>query len=161
MKLEKSVNPDISYIGFNMNDPILGSAAGERGKKLKDFFFMARIKAPGGGSFSAAQWVALDDAADRFADGTIRITSRQGIQYHHIYGPNLAPLIRHLNRNYRDHGTLGGCGDVNRNVMASPVDGLDPTCDVASRELVEVAAPYRGEDRTGEAFTDGTAKPDR
>jgi sulfite reductase (ferredoxin) len=113
---------------------------GERGKKLADFYFMVRIKAPGGGGFTRGQWAALDDAADRFGDGTLRITSRQGIQYHHVYGPKLAPLVRHLNRNYRDHGTLGACGDVNRNVMGSPVDGLDPECDVGARELCEAIA---------------------
>ena len=101
-------------------------ARGERGKKLDDFFFMARIKAPAGGFFDAAQWAALDDAAERFADGTIRITSRQGVQYHHVYGAKLGLLIRHLNERYRDSATLGACGDVNRNVMCSPVELLDP-----------------------------------
>ncbi len=101
-------------------------ARGERGKKLDDFFFMARIKAPAGGFFDAHQWAALDDAADRFADGTIRITSRQGVQYHHVYGDKLAPLVRHLNEGYRDSATLGACGDVNRNVMCSSVEQLDP-----------------------------------
>jgi sulfite reductase (ferredoxin) len=101
-------------------------ARGERGKKIDDHFFMVRIKAPAGGGFSREQWLALDRAADDYADGTLRVTSRQGIQYHHIYGPKLAPLIRHLSRNYRSDATLGACGDVNRNVMASPIDGLDP-----------------------------------
>ena len=87
---------------------------------------MRRIKAPAGGDFSPAQWAALDEAAEKFADGTLRITSRQGIQYHHVYGPGLAPLVRHLNRNYRGAATLGACGDVNRNVMTSPTDDLDP-----------------------------------
>jgi len=112
---------------------------GERGRKLKDFFFMVRIKAPGG-RFTPQQWLALDDAADRFADGTLRITSRQGIQYHHVYGPKLGPLVRHLNRSYRDHGTLSACGDVNRNVMASPIDGLDPVHEVGARALSEALA---------------------
>ena len=66
---------------------------GERGKKIDDHFFMVRIKAPAGGGFSRDQWLALDRAADDYADGTLRVTSRQGIQYHHIYGPKLAPLI--------------------------------------------------------------------
>ena len=100
---------------------------GERGRKTQDYFFMVRIKNPAGGRLSPRQWLALDDAAERFADGTLRITSRQGIQYHHVYGPGLAPLIRHLTRNYRDEATLGACGDVNRNVMASPIDELDPS----------------------------------
>lgn len=113
---------------------------GERGKKLQDYFFMLRIKCPAGGRLSPRQWLALDRAADEFADGTIRITSRQSVQYHHVYGPKLAPLVRHLNREYREGGTLAACGDVNRNVMASPIDGLDPTCDPRAGELVEALA---------------------
>ncbi|MBW2315186.1 MAG: NADPH-dependent assimilatory sulfite reductase hemoprotein subunit [Deltaproteobacteria bacterium] len=113
---------------------------GERGKKTKDFFFMLRIKCPAGGQLTKGQWLALDSAADLFADGTIRITSRQAIQYHHVYGPKLAPLVRHLNRDYREGGTLAACGDVNRNVMGSPIDGLAPACDPRGTELSEEIA---------------------
>jgi len=120
-------------------------ARGDRGKKTNDFFFMVRIRNPGGGRLAASQWIALDDAAQQYADGTLRITSRQAIQYHHVYGPSLGPLIRHLNRSYAKRGTLSACGDVNRNVMASPVDGLDPEHaprgqDLAT-ELADALAP--------------------
>jgi sulfite reductase beta subunit-like hemoprotein len=101
---------------------------GERGRKTHDYFFMVRIKNPAGGRLSPKQWLALDDAADQFADGTLRLTSRQAIQYHRVYGPKLAPLMRQLNRRYRDGATVSACGDVNRNVMASPIDELDPSC---------------------------------
>ncbi len=101
---------------------------GERGRKTHDYFFMVRIKNPAGGRLSPRQWIALDDAADLFADETLRITSRQSIQYHKVYGPKLAPLMRHLNRSYRQGASLAACGDVNRNVMASPIDELDPSC---------------------------------
>jgi sulfite reductase (ferredoxin) len=115
-------------------------ARGERGKKTDDYFFMVRIKAPAGGDFSPEQWAALDEAAEKFADGTLRITSRQGIQYHHVYGPQLAPLVRFLNRHYRDAATLGACGDVNRNVMCSPIEGLDPEHPTGGKQLaVEIA----------------------
>ncbi len=110
-------------------------ARGARGKKTQDHFMMVRIKCPAGGRLSSAQWLALDEAADQFADGTLRVTSRQGIQYHRVYGTDLAPMIRHLNRGYRDHGTLGACGDVNRNVMASPMDALDPESEVGGLPL--------------------------
>lgn len=113
---------------------------GERGKKTDDYSFMVRIKAPGGGSFSPEQWAALDTAAEQFADGTLRITSRQGIQYHHVYGPKLAPLIRFLNRNYRDSATLSACGDVNRNVMCSPIEGLEPGHQTGGNELAYAIA---------------------
>ena len=113
---------------------------GERGKKTDDYSFMARIKAPAGGRISARQWAALDDAADLFADGSVRITSRQGVQYHQVKGPKLGALIRHLNREYRDEGTLGACGDVNRNVMASPIDDLDPLHRPGALELAHAIA---------------------
>jgi sulfite reductase (ferredoxin) len=113
---------------------------GERGKKTHEYIFMARIKNPAGGRLSTAQWLALDEAADLFADGTLRITSRQGVQYHWVTGPKLAPLIRHLNRGYRNAATLGACGDVNRNVMCSPIDGLDPSCAPRGIELAHVIA---------------------
>jgi ABC-type transport system substrate-binding protein len=35
MQLEKSVDPDVYYIGFNMDDPVIGTPAGERGRKLR------------------------------------------------------------------------------------------------------------------------------
>jgi sulfite reductase (ferredoxin) len=108
---------------------------GERGKKTHEYIFMVRIKNPAGGRLDAQQWIALDEAADRFADGTLRITSRQGVQYHRVTGRGLAPLVRHLNRHYRKQATLGACGDVNRNVMCSPIDGLDPGHDCRGLEL--------------------------
>ncbi len=106
-----------------------------RGRASGDHFFMIRIKNPAGGEIDAAQWVALDSASDQFADGSLRITSRQGLQYHRVAGTRLAALVRHLNRGYRRGGTLGACGDVNRNVMCSPIDGLDSAHDVRAREL--------------------------
>ncbi|MEB2344609.1 MAG: hypothetical protein OZ948_07715 [Deltaproteobacteria bacterium] len=107
---------------------------GERGRKTGDHIFMARIKCPAGGELLAAQWAAIDEAADRFGNGTIRLTSRQSIQFHQVYGPKLAPLIRHLSRHYRKDATLSACGDVNRNVMTSPADGLFGP-EVRGREL--------------------------
>ena len=113
---------------------------GERGRKTGEHVFMVRIKCPAGGELTAKQWAALDDAAEQFADGTLRVTSRQGIQYHYVRGTQLAKLVRHLNRHYRDEATLSACGDVNRNVMASPVDGLMGPGDPRGRELSEALA---------------------
>ena len=35
MQLEKSVDPDVYYIGFNMDDPVVGTPAGDKGRKLR------------------------------------------------------------------------------------------------------------------------------
>ncbi|HEV7734989.1 MAG TPA: ABC transporter substrate-binding protein [Candidatus Binatia bacterium] len=35
MRLEKAVQPSVYYVGFNMDDPVVGTKAGERGRKLR------------------------------------------------------------------------------------------------------------------------------
>jgi sulfite reductase (ferredoxin) len=114
------------------------------GSKTGDYIFMLRLKNPAGGELSPEQWQALDDAADRFANGTLRLTTRQGVQYHYVYGRNLGPLVRHLHQSYADRGyqmtSLGACGDVNRNTMCSPVDDLHAELPLRSRELAHAIA---------------------
>jgi sulfite reductase (ferredoxin) len=116
----------------------------ESGKKTGDFIFMVRLKNPAGGELTAEQWLALDAAADRYGDGSLRLTARQGVQFHHVRGENLRPLIRHLNASYRDRGykmtTLGACGDVNRNTVASPIDDIDAELPLDSRALAHQVA---------------------
>lgn len=114
------------------------------GGKTGDHIFMVRVKNPAGGELSAEQWLALDEAADRYANSTLRLTSREGIQFHFVYGRNLAGLIRHLNAGYQNRGcrltTQGACGDVNRNTMCSPIDDLDAELPLDSRSLAHAIA---------------------
>jgi sulfite reductase (ferredoxin) len=116
----------------------------ESGKKDGDFIFMVRVKNPAGGELTPAQWLALDAAADRFADGSLRLTARQGIQFHYVRGHNLHSIIRDINTSHLDNGyqltTLGACGDVNRNTVASPIDDLDAELPLDSRELAHAVA---------------------
>jgi sulfite reductase (NADPH) hemoprotein beta-component len=90
----------------------------ERGRKKmeKAFSFMARVRVPGG-QMTPAQWLALDDIAEERANGTLRITTRQAIQFHGIIKSNLRPAINTINKALLD--TLAACGDVNRNVMCA------------------------------------------
>ncbi|HWP67557.1 MAG TPA: ABC transporter substrate-binding protein [Candidatus Limnocylindria bacterium] len=41
MQLEKAVIPSIFYLGFNMDDPVVGTAAGERGRALRQAMSLA------------------------------------------------------------------------------------------------------------------------
>jgi ABC-type transport system substrate-binding protein len=41
MRLDKEVEPTIFYIGFNMDDPVVGAPAGERGRKLRQAMSLA------------------------------------------------------------------------------------------------------------------------
>lgn len=91
----------------------------ERKKHGEDllYFFMVRSKLPGG-KLTAEQYLAHDELADKYANGTLRLTSRQGIQFHGVYKPNLKSHIRALNDALVS--TLAACGDVERNVMSCP-----------------------------------------
>jgi sulfite reductase (ferredoxin) len=115
----------------------------ESGKKDGDFIFMVRVKIPAG-ELRPAQWLALDAAADLYADGSIRLTARQGVQFHYVRGHNLSALIRHINASQGDEGyqltTLGACGDLNRNTVASPIDDLDAELPLDSHELAHAVA---------------------
>ena len=86
-------------------------------KTQKKFIMMVRGRIPGG-LMTPAQWIAFDDLATNFGNNTLRITTRQSIQFHGIVMAGLGPLIKRINDSLLS--TLAACGDVNRNVMASP-----------------------------------------
>ena len=86
-----------------------------REKKEKAFSFMIRIRVPGG-VCTPKQWLGIDELSDKFADGTIKLTTRQAFQLHGILKSNLKQTMKEINDTLLD--TLAACGDVNRNVMS-------------------------------------------
>lgn len=95
-------------------------AAGEG----KAYSFMVRVAIPAG-AVTAEQYLALDALADRYANGTLRVTSRQGFQFHGVLKGSLKPAIGAINRDLLT--TISACGDVQRNVMgcAAPLGDAD------------------------------------
>jgi len=87
-----------------------------RKQGVKQFFAMVRVGVPGG-VLTADQYLALDALAD-LGDGTLRITTRQDIQYHYVPKARLPQLIKGINDAYLT--TLAACGDVVRNVISCP-----------------------------------------
>ena len=89
-----------------------------RQEKLeKAFSFMVRIR-NAGGICSANSWLMIDEISDKYANGTIRLTSRQSFQLHGVLKGNLKKTIKEINNGLLD--TIAACGDVNRNVMCNP-----------------------------------------
>src|SRR3954451_1842972 len=82
----------------------------------KQYSAMVRVGVPGG-VLSSEQYLTLDRMAS-FADESLRITTRQDIQYHHVPKNKVREMIRGLNESYLS--TLAACGDVVRNVIACP-----------------------------------------
>jgi sulfite reductase beta subunit-like hemoprotein len=85
--------------------------------------FMVRTKFPGG-RLTAEQYLLADELATTYANGTLRITTRQDFQFHGVGKANMKPLIKALNQRWVS--TYGGCGDVARNFLACPVADLLP-----------------------------------
>src|SRR2546423_15660007 len=55
--------------------------------------FMVRCKIPGG-VLTGAQYLVIDELADRYANGTLRVTTRQGNQFHGGLKGDLKATIR-------------------------------------------------------------------
>ncbi|QDS36962.1 assimilatory sulfite reductase (NADPH) hemoprotein subunit [Brevibacillus brevis] len=91
----------------------------ERNKqKLEPAYqFMVRVRAAGG-VVTPEQWLMMDDIAQQFANGTIRLTTRQSFQLHGVIKWSMKQVIQEVNEALLS--TLAACGDVNRNVMCNP-----------------------------------------
>ncbi len=101
---------------YAQDDRDLRAERRKQGKE-KAYIFMARIRVPGG-VCTTGQWLAMDEIADTYGNGTLKITNRQSFQLHGVLKGRLRPAIRAVNAALLD--TLAACGDVNRNVMCNP-----------------------------------------
>ncbi|AZU61892.1 assimilatory sulfite reductase (NADPH) hemoprotein subunit [Neobacillus mesonae] len=79
--------------------------------------FMLRVRAPGG-VVTSEQWQVLDDIAEKYAHGALKLTTRQSFQMHGILKWDMKQTIQEIDEVLLT--TLAACGDVNRNVMCNP-----------------------------------------
>lgn len=85
--------------------------------------FMIRLRVPGG-ELSAEQWQKMDAISDTYGNHTMRITTRQALQFHGIIKFEMKKTIQAMHAAALD--SISGCGDVNRNVMCTPDPSLSP-----------------------------------
>jgi len=112
--------------------------AGRRKHKLeKAYSFMIRIRVPGGVA-TPKQWLETDRLATQFANGTIKLTTRQAFQFHGIIKSNLKRTIAEINEAAMD--TIAACGDVNRNVMCNPNPNLSKIHALALKAAEDISA---------------------
>ncbi|AXM90504.1 NADPH-dependent assimilatory sulfite reductase hemoprotein subunit [Anoxybacillus ayderensis] len=79
--------------------------------------FMIRVRTPGGVA-TPEQWLAMDELARTYANGTLKLTTRQAFQFHGVLKWNMKKTLQAINEALLT--TLAACGDVNRNVMCNP-----------------------------------------
>jgi sulfite reductase (NADPH) hemoprotein beta-component len=78
--------------------------------------FMLRVRMPGGVA-TPEQWLVMDDLAEKYGNGTLKLTTRETFQMHGILKWNMKSTIQEIHAALLD--TIAACGDVNRNVMCA------------------------------------------
>lgn len=86
-------------------------------KTGKKYIMMIRGRIPGG-VMTAKQYGVFDQLATDYGNNTLRITTRQSIQFHGVVKNHFRPVVKAINECLLS--TLAACGDVNRNVLAPP-----------------------------------------
>lgn len=134
---------------YQQDDRDLRGTRAPAGTKVsRAYSLMVRTKIPGG-RLNSDQLLAELDLCDELGNGTLRITNRQDFQLHGILKRNVRETIRRINDVQLT--TLGGCGDVERNVMCCPAplrqspvrDQMQEMADRLSAHLLPRSAAYR------------------
>ena len=107
----------VKFHGMYLQDDRDLRAERRRKKMEAAFAFMIRVRIPGG-VLTPSQWLALDQIARDYGNGTMRITTRQTIQLHGVIKSNLKQAMAHIDAALLT--TIAACGDVNRNVICNP-----------------------------------------
>ncbi len=108
----------IKFHGFYQEDDRDQRVERRKQKLDRYHIFMVRSKIPGG-TLTPQQYLIHDDLAAKHGNQSLRITSRQGLQLHFILKGDLKDCIATINQS--GITTWGACGDVVRNIMASPL----------------------------------------
>jgi sulfite reductase (NADPH) hemoprotein beta-component len=130
----------------SLADPVTGSVTGDDAKLLKfhgtyqqddrdlrtermrqklepAYSFMVRVRMPGG-VCTSKQWLQLDELTRKYANNSLRITTRQTFQFHSVVKRHLKSTIAGINQALLS--TIAACGDVNRNVVCHNNPYLSP-----------------------------------
>ena len=110
----------------------------------KAYSMMIRCRIPGG-RITSDQLLAQLDLCEELGNATLKITTRQTLQFHGILKDNLRETINRINE--AQLSTLAACGDVNRNIMCCPAkrsDGVHVEMERLTDELTEALAPRTG-----------------
>ena len=136
-----------SYQQDNRDNRLKGQA--------KDWGMMLRLRSPGG-KVPAQLFLALDQLANQYGNGSMRVTTRQAFQLHGIAKQDLRAVLASIVRNLGS--TLAACGDINRNVMApaAPYEGLGyPVARRLADDIADLLAPKAAAGAYLELWVDG------
>ncbi|KDD76815.1 nitrite and sulphite reductase [Helicosporidium sp. ATCC 50920] len=111
----------------------------------KLYQFMMRTRQPGG-TVSNQLYLVMDELADLYGSGTLRLTTRQTFQLHGVLKQDLKTVFSSVIKAMGS--TLGACGDVNRNVLSPPAPYTNrPEYALAEKlanDVADLLAPQAG-----------------
>lgn len=116
----------------------------QRSGGAKKFIMMIRGRIPGG-VMTAKQWCVFDELSWLYGNNSLRITTRQSIQFHGVVKANLRRLVKKINESMLS--TLAACGDVNRNVLAPPTPAYTKAREQVYADCVRVADALKPQTR--------------
>lgn len=135
-EITAAVSPDdaklIKFFGVYQQDDRDVRDERRRQKLEPAYTFMARVRLPGG-VCSPSQWLKLDELARAYGGETLRLTTRQTFQLHHVMKHDLRTVIQGLREVLLD--TKAACGDDTRGVMAT----VNPNLSRVHAEIYEAA----------------------
>jgi len=105
-------------------------------KTGKKYIMMVRSRVPGG-VLTAKQYGVFDTLASTYGNHTLRLTTRQTIQFHGVVKNNLRAVVKGINQSLLS--TLAACGDVNRNVLAPPTPAYTPVREEIYAQALQIA----------------------
>jgi sulfite reductase (NADPH) hemoprotein beta-component len=108
----------------------------DKRKSGRQYIFMIRGRLPGG-AVEPSVYLGFDELCGAYGNNTLRITTRQGFQFHGVTKGNLGKFMKGLNDAMAT--TLAACGDVCRNVMAAPTPATSPVVDEIQRQARAVS----------------------
>jgi len=121
---------------------LLGDLGDPGGKRQRTCQFMVRTGLPGG-RVTSQQLLAHIELADRYGNGTLRITSRQDLQMHGLAKRDLRAVLRRIHE--VGLSTMATCGDVHRNVVCCPApyrrDRVHGQIQWMAGQIAEVLSP--------------------
>lgn len=109
-------------------------------QQLQPGFFMMRLRIPGG-LVTADQMDVIADVADDYAQGQMCITTRMTYQFHWLRKDDLWKIHEKVATVGLD--SKNACGDVNRNVVTCPLQGVCPHEVTDVRAMIETIANDR------------------
>lgn len=130
---------------YNQDNRDVRTERKKAGQEL-EHICMIRLALPGG-RLTSEQYLLIDSLSDQVGNGSLRVTTRQGIQFHFVTKKNVKRLITEVNKVLIT--TYAGCGDVVRNVTACPSAdpeiekiGLSELADAISKRYKPASKAY-------------------